>query len=123
MIFASDVDAGACERLTGIVASNGFSDAVQVVQKDFFQTDADRYGGKPGLVIINPPYGIRIGSAKQADELFKQLGRHLTRRFRGWQVALIAPRPALARGLPFAAKQMPLLHGGLKLTLVLGRIP
>ncbi len=123
MIFASDVDAGACERLTGIVASNGLSDAVQVVQKDFFQTDADRYGGKPGLVIINPPYGIRIGSAKQADELFKQLGRHLTRRFRGWQVALIAPRPALARGLPFAAKQMPLLHGGLKLTLVLGRIP
>ena len=72
---------------------------------------------------INPPYGIRIGSAKKADELFRNIGRHLAQRFKGWTVVLIAPRSELASGLPFPARRLPLHHGGLKLTLVLGKIP
>jgi putative N6-adenine-specific DNA methylase len=121
-IFASDADAGACDRLAEIAAANGLSDAISVAQRDFFQCGADQYGGPPGLVAINPPYGIRIGSAKKADELFRMIVRHLAQRFKGWTVALIAPRPELAHGLPFPARRMPLFHGGLKLTLVLGGI-
>jgi putative N6-adenine-specific DNA methylase len=104
------------------LAGNGLSDAVRVAQRDFFQCEADHYGDDPGLVIINPPYGIRIGSAKQADDLFNRICRHLNQRFRGWTVALIAPRPSLASGLPFPARRLPLLHGGLRLTLILGTI-
>ena len=37
LIFASDIDAGACERLAGMIAGNGLSDAVSVVKKDFFR--------------------------------------------------------------------------------------
>lgn len=122
LIFASDVDADACDRLAGIIAGNGLSDAVSVVRKDFFQCGADQYGGGTGLVAINPPYGIRIGSARKAEELFRNIGRHLAQRFRGWTVALIAPRPELASGLPFPARRIPLAHGGLKLTLVLGNV-
>jgi putative N6-adenine-specific DNA methylase len=122
LIFASDLDAGACERLTVMIAGNGLSDAVQVGQKDFFQCGAAQYGGGPGLVAINPPYGIRIGSAKQADALFMDICRHLKKRFKGWKVALIAPRPDLAHGLPFPAMRVALLHGGLKLTLIVGTI-
>jgi putative N6-adenine-specific DNA methylase len=121
-VFASDIDAGACERLTGMIAGNGLSDAVQVGQKDIFQCEAGQYGGGPGLVAINPPYGVRIGSVKQADDLFKDICRHLATCFKGWKVALIAPRPALARRLPFPARRMALLHGGLKLTLIVGTI-
>jgi putative N6-adenine-specific DNA methylase len=122
LVFASDIDPGACERLAGMIAGNGLSDAVRVVQKDVFQCAADQFGGGPGLVAINPPYGIRISSAKKADELFRDIGRHLAQRFKGWTVALIAPRPELARSLPFPARRMPLLHGGLKLTLIVGTI-
>ena len=123
LIFASDIDAGACERLAGMIVGNGLSDAVRVLRQDFFQCGAEHYGGGTGLVVINPPYGIRIGSAKKADALFRAIGRHLARRFKGWTVALIAHRPELARSLPFPARRLPLLHGGLKLTLVLGDIP
>ena len=83
LIFASDIDAGACERLAGMIVGNGLSDAVRVAQKDFFQCEADQYGGGPGLVTINPPYGIRIGSAKQADDLFNGICRHLAQRIQG----------------------------------------
>ena len=123
LIFASDVDAGACEWLAGTIAGNGLSDAVKVAQKDLFQCEAGQYGSVPGLVVINPPYGIRIGSAKQADDLFEAICRHLAHRFKGWRVALIAPRRDLTRRLPFPAKRLPLLHGGLRLTLVVGNIP
>ena len=122
LIFASDVDAGACERLAGTIADNGLSDTVRVVPKDVFQCEAGQYGGGPGLVTINPPYGIRIGSARQADGLFNGICRHLAEAFKGWDVALIAPHRDLARRLPFPARRLPLLHGGLKLTLVLGTI-
>ncbi|WP_372677922.1 class I SAM-dependent RNA methyltransferase [Desulfosarcina sp.] len=123
LIYASDIDAGSCDRLAGMIAGNGLSDAVKVVHKDFFQCAADQYGHGTGLVVINPPYGIRIGSAKKADALFKTIGRHLEQRFKGWTVAMIAPRPDLARSLPFPASRLPLYHGGLKLTLVLGDVP
>jgi putative N6-adenine-specific DNA methylase len=123
LIFASDIDADACERLAGILAGNGLSDAVRVAQKDFFHCEGSQTGSRPGLVAINPPYGIRIGSAGQADELFNAIGRHLARCFKGWTVALIAPRPDLARRLPFRYSCRPLVHGGLKLTLIVATIP
>jgi putative N6-adenine-specific DNA methylase len=122
LIFASDIDADACKRLSAMVGGNGLSDAVRVAQKDVFQCEADQYGGGHGLVAINPPYGVRIGSTRQADDLFRDICRHLANRFKGWKVALIAPRQALASRLPFPARRLPLYHGGLRLTLVLGNI-
>lgn len=122
LIFASDLDPDACERLTAAVAANGLADAIRVAHEDIFQYTGDRFGSRPGLVVINPPYGIRIGSTGQADTLFKDICRHLARRFRGWKVALIAPRRDLVRRLPFAADRFPLLHGGLRLTLLIGTI-
>lgn len=121
LIFASDIDGGACERLAGLILGNGLSDAAKVAQKDVFQCEANQYGGGQGLVTINPPYGIRIGSANQAAILFNRICRHLVQRFNGWEVVLIAPRD-LVRQLPFAARRLPLFHGGLKLMLVVGTI-
>jgi putative N6-adenine-specific DNA methylase len=122
LIFASDLDADACDRLAGAIDANGLSDAIRVANEDIFQCTGDTFGRRPGLVVINPPYGIRIGSAGQADALFNDICRHLARRFRGWKVALIAPRRDWVRRLPFAAERCPLLHGGLKLTLSIGMI-
>jgi putative N6-adenine-specific DNA methylase len=122
LIFASDIQADSCERLAGNIAASGLSDAVRVAQKDVFQCEANQYKGGPGLVAINPPYGIRIGSTRQADDLFKDICRHLAYRFKDWKIALIAPRRELAAQLPFAARRLSLLHGGLKLTLVMGTI-
>ena len=121
LIFASDIDGGACERLAGLILGNGLSDAAKVAQKDVFQCEANQYGGGQGLVTINPPYGIRIGSANQAAILFNRICRHLVQRFNGWEVVLIAPRD-LVRQLPFATRRLTLFHGGLKLTLIVGTI-
>jgi putative N6-adenine-specific DNA methylase len=121
-IFASDIDAGACEGLHQRIADNGLADAVQVTRRDVFACEAGQYGEVPGLVAINPPYGVRIGSARQAADLFQRICRHLKAAFRGWDVALIAPDRSLIRTVPFPVRQVPLVHGGLKLAMLLGTV-
>jgi len=121
-IFASDVDQTACRTLAAMVVENGLSDAVAVTPGDFFDCEAGQFGKASGLVTINPPYGIRIGSKERADDLFQRTCRHLKRAFDGWTVALIAPHRNLLRQVPFAVRQIPLMHGGLRLTLLVGTI-
>lgn len=75
--------------------------------------------GPPGLVIVNPPYGTRIGERKPLFALYGALGRTLAERFAGWRVGLIATDAGLAQstGLPFLPPGPPVSHGGLKVTL------
>lgn len=121
-IFASDIDAAACGQLHQAVIDNALSDAVAVAPKDLFACRGSDYGSRPGLVVINPPYGIRIGSARQAEALFRNLCQHLAGHFNGWRVALLAPRREMCRHLPCKARLTPLAHGGLTLTLAIGDI-
>ncbi|BBO76867.1 RNA methyltransferase [Desulfosarcina widdelii] len=121
-IHASDLDAAACGKLSGIISDNGLSDAVKVTVKDFFDCEAGQYEGGPGLVAINPPYGIRIGSSHQAADLFQRICRHLNAAFTGWDVALISPEKSLLQTVPFAFRQVPMRHGGLRLKLLLGTV-
>ncbi|MGG2362429.1 hypothetical protein ACE4Z5_26185, partial [Salmonella enterica] len=75
--------------------------------------------GPPGLVIVNPPYGARLGDRKQIQPLYRALGQTLIGRFEGWRVGLITNDAALARstGLPFGKTAAPVSHGGLRVTL------
>jgi putative N6-adenine-specific DNA methylase len=75
--------------------------------------------GPPGLVIVNPPYGTRIGERQKLAPLYRALGQVLKSRFGGWRVGLIAAEPALAHAtaLPFLPATTPVPHGGLRVTL------
>jgi putative N6-adenine-specific DNA methylase len=75
--------------------------------------------GPPGLVILNPPYGNRIGDRKTLFPLYQALGHRLMTQFAGWRVGLIASEERLARatGLPFLPPEAPVPHGGLRVTL------
>ena len=42
--------------------------------------------GPPGLVIVNPPYGDRIGEKGRVKSLYRALGQTLLTRFAGWRV-------------------------------------
>ena len=41
----------------------------------------------PGLVVVNPPHGERLGTAA---ERWRELGDLLKRRFRGWKAVVLA---------------------------------
>lgn len=75
--------------------------------------------GPPGLIMVNPPYGARLGDRKSLLPLYQSLGRTLLKRFGGWRVGLVTSEESLARatGLPFTSTTPPISHGGLRVKL------
>jgi putative N6-adenine-specific DNA methylase len=120
----SDRDAGAIEMSRANAARAGVTHLTTFQQ--LVVSDLVPPAGPPGLVIVNPPYGDRIGDRKRLDALYRALGRTLTTRFSGWRVGLITSTAALARatGLPFKQPGPPVNNGGLRITLyVTDRLP
>jgi len=75
--------------------------------------------GPVGLVIVNPPYGARLGEPGRLRPLYAALGATLRARFPGWRVGLVAADPGLAQatGLPFGPPGAPVPHGPLRVRL------
>ncbi len=72
-----------------------------------------------GLVIINPPYGVRIGETKHLLPLYQTMGQVLKSGFSGWRVGLVTSSDSLAHatGLPFTKSPTAFSHGGLSVKL------
>ncbi|HEY0855047.1 MAG TPA: class I SAM-dependent RNA methyltransferase [Devosia sp.] len=113
----SDRDAGAVGMSRENAERAGVSGITTFTQLDI--ADLTPPDGPPGLVIINPPYGTRIGDKSALQALYAQFGKVMKQRFKGWRVALITTDPGLAKqtGLPLLPPGPPVLHGGLRVTL------
>lgn len=75
--------------------------------------------GPPGLVMVNPPYGTRIGNKTELTALYASFGAVMRERFSGWRVGLITTQQDLAETteLPWLPPSAPIPHGGLKIKL------
>lgn len=115
--FGSDRDAGAVEMSRANAARAGVGGITAFDCHAVSALAAPE--GPPGLVIVNPPYGARIGDKKPLLALHQALGQTLTARFSGWRVGIVTNETALAAatGLPFAPPGPPVLHGGLHVRL------
>jgi len=123
-IFASDSDETMCASLRHSVEEYHIADAVQVVCRDFIQLDPKELTDKKGLVILNPPYGMRIAGKVNSEDFFAALCSQLKKVYGGWQLALIIPEKHLRNKVPITGlTEHRLFHGGLKVVLMTGRIP
>ena len=113
----SDRDAGAIASAKANATRAGVSAITTFMQQSI--SDLTPPDGPPGLVMVNPPYGTRIGDKSKLHSLYAALGQTLLSRFRGWRVGLVTSDKALAKstGLPFAPPGKPAGHGGLKVYL------
>jgi putative N6-adenine-specific DNA methylase len=115
--YGSDRDAGAVAMARANAERAGVAAFTEFRQCSVSEAAAPE--GPPGLVIVNPPYGSRIGNRKTLLPLYRALGQALLARFPGWRVGLIAGDATLARAtaLPFLPSAAPVPHGGLRVTL------
>ena len=79
----------------------------------------ERPEGRTGLVIVNPPYGARVGKKKDLFALYSAFGDVMRDRFGGWRVGLVTADTQLAEAtkLPWLPVSAPISHGGLKVRL------
>ena len=117
MCFGRDLDPGSIRMSRENAARANVENFTQFSQCDI--RDLTPPEGPTGLVIINPPYGTRIGEKRGLNALHATLGYTLRTRFQGWRVGLITSDNALAGAtdLPFAPAGPPVSHGGLKVKL------
>jgi len=123
VIFASDRDAQAANALKENLYRHGLANAVAVSARNFFDFSPTELTNRPGLVALNPPFGRRMGSRKESDDLFADICLWLKQEYRGWKFALMAPRSSLTDKVPFQPTAHLLPLGGIKVTLLTGKIP
>ena len=113
----SDRDAGAIRMSRENAERAGVAAFTEFGQYDV--SDLAPPEGPSGLVIVNPPYGTRIGDKKPLHAVYGALGKTLLTRFTGWRVGLITSEASFAKttGLPFASPGPSVAHGGLKVWL------
>jgi len=50
----------------------------------------------PGLLVVNPPYGERLGDVKNLQPLYQEIGTILKARFNGWKASVFTGNTELA---------------------------
>ncbi|WP_420005354.1 THUMP domain-containing class I SAM-dependent RNA methyltransferase [Arenibacterium sp. LLYu02] len=115
--YGSDRNTGAVEMAGKNAERAGVADLCQMTHAAV--SDLQRPEGPAGLVMVNPPYGARIGNKKQLYAVYGALGEVLKTRFSGWRVGIVTSDTQLANatGLPFLPLGAPIAHGGLKVRL------
>ena len=77
----------------------------------------------PGLVVVNPPYGERLGEEEDLTVLYAELGERLKQTFDGWQAAVFTGNPDLGKHMRLRAhRHYSLFNGPLPCRLLLFKV-
>ena len=113
-IYGSDIDP-LMVRAAGLnLKAAGLLDCVVLREADFLTVDAPP---GPGLIVSNPPYGVRLSLVDMAA-LYKGMGDTLKKRFAGWTAAFISADPEFPKLIGLSAnRRTPLYNGPLECRL------
>ncbi len=67
---------------------------------------------QPGLIVVNPPYGERLGTDSELPALYAELGAQLLRCFSGWPAAVFTGNPELGKHMRLRATRYHTLWNG-----------
>jgi putative N6-adenine-specific DNA methylase len=114
-IYGSDVDLKSVRVAKQNLTEAGLGDAVQLVHVDVLEAipPSDK-----GVLVTNPPYGVRIGQDEELAVFYPKLGEALKRKFAGWNAYFLTNdlrMPKLMRLAP--SKKTPLFNGPLECRL------
>jgi putative N6-adenine-specific DNA methylase len=125
IIFSSDIDPRICQELKNCAKNKGFDNIIKVSNgNDFFTLCPENLTKRRGLVVLNPPYGLRMDPLEASTEqLFREIFKKLKKDYKQWKVAMIIPNQHLVRTSALGLKMKPFFHGGLRRFLTYGTIP
>jgi 23S rRNA (guanine2445-N2)-methyltransferase / 23S rRNA (guanine2069-N7)-methyltransferase len=66
----------------------------------------------PGLVIANPPYGVRLGESEPLRYLYKNIADNFKKYFAGWKGAIFTGNPDLGKTMGMRAVKYYLMFNG-----------
>jgi len=69
-------------------------------------------GSRTGLIVVNPPYGERLGDEKELRSVYNRLGERMASHFAGWKAAVITSNNNLGRSIGLRAGKIHTLYNG-----------
>jgi putative N6-adenine-specific DNA methylase len=98
-LLASDISPQALELANLNAARAGIQKNILWENRDFFEWTGEKIKNlsgaqenSPSYLVLNPPYGRRLEGG--GNSFYRDLGSHLRRNFRGWQVLVLFPGKA-----------------------------
>lgn len=107
--YASDIDP-ACVALAENNARNaGVADTIKIFRMDARKIAAE---GRRATIVTNPPYGERMGTERQVEALYREIGEHF-RSLSPWQVYIITSHPSFEKFYGKRADKVRKLYNGM----------
>ena len=107
--FASDIDPSAVALAEKNAKLAGVSDVIKVFRQDARTISAD---GRRGTIVCNPPYGERLGTLREVEQLYREIGVHF-RSLSPWQVYVITSHHGFERLYGKKADKVRKLYNGM----------
>ena len=108
-IWGSDKFGDALKAARVNLQQAGYADLVQLRQADFIGLSAP---APEGVIVCNPPYGVRLDEQERLAALYPQMGDTLKRNFAGWRAYFLTGDPALAKLIRLSASKRTVLFNG-----------
>lgn len=114
-IYASDRDARAVQTATEQFTRAGVTSDITLTQTDLFDLTPPQ---EPGTIVMNPPYGVRLGTQADLDVFYPKLGSWLKTRCVGWRVYLFTGDLRAPKLIGLApTRRTPLFNGAIECRL------
>ena len=114
-IHGSDLKGDALKLARQNLEAAGLSGTVQLKQANVLEISAP---AEQGLLISNPPYGVRVGEKESLAAFYPQLGDALKKKFSGWRACLFTGDLRLPKLIGLSpSKRTPLYNGALECRL------
>lgn len=93
-IIATDIDAGAVEAARKNAMTAGVSHLIDFDVCDFAETVIPT---EPGIIIMNPEYGLRLGEIEKLKDTYKRIGDFFKQKCAGYAGYVFTGNPALSK--------------------------
>lgn len=108
-VFASDIYQPSVDLTVRNAKSAGVADVIRAFHTDCRKISAP---GRRATIVTNPPYGERMGSEREVEALYRDIGVHF-RSLAPWQVYIITSHPYFEKLYGKRADKVRKLYNGM----------
>ena len=109
-VWASDIDEDVLDTAYENALRAGVEEHIRLFHADV--RSIEKPEGRRGTIVCNPPYGERLMTPQEVEELYREMGNAL-RGFAPWQIYIITSHPAFERYYGQRADKIRKLYNGM----------
>ena len=115
-IIAGDVDPAAIEAARANAMTAGVDQLIGFRTGDFAEIPLP---DRPGVIVMNPEYGLRLGEEEALVETYRRIGDFLKQRCPGWKAFILTGNLALGKQIGLRpSRRMPIYNADLECRLL-----